>query len=59
VIYIYISNYNIDIIPVNWAVPLYMSIGLSALNLLLPMDELNKCINVKNDDQMTPEYSKL
>lgn len=38
VIYFYIKNYNVDIIPIDWAIPLYMSIAISGLNLLLPMD---------------------
>jgi hypothetical protein len=49
-IYIYISKYDVQIIPLNWSIPIYISIALGGLNLLLPMDQINKCIKLQNDD---------
>jgi hypothetical protein len=52
-----VKNYDVGSLPENWSIPIYISIGLSTLNLLLPMDELNKkIIKLKNDDLVCPPY---
>ncbi len=50
IIYLYIVSYDVTILPLYWSIPIYVSIGLSALNLILPMDQLNRCFKLKNDD---------
>lgn len=59
IIYIYMTKYDPTILPLNWSIPIYISIGLSLLNLLLPMDQLNKCIKLKNDDMKCPPYHEV
>jgi hypothetical protein len=59
IIYIYMTKYDPTILPLNWSIPIYISIGLSLLNLLLPMEQLNKCIKLKNDDMKCPPYHEV
>lgn len=41
IVYIYITNYDPASLPVDWSGPIYISIVLSLLNILLPMDKVN------------------
>lgn len=59
IVYIYMKQYNVIEMPLNWSIPIYISIGLSLLNLILPMDQLNKCVKLKNDDLVPPPYEKV
>lgn len=60
IVYIYVKNYDVSSLPENWSIPIYVSIGLSALNLLLPMDQINKKIlKLKNDDLVCPAYEQV
>jgi hypothetical protein len=38
IIYLYLVKYDPTIIPELWSIPIYASIGVSFLNLVLPMD---------------------
>lgn len=44
----------------NWSITIYVSIGLSFLNLILPMDRINKkIIKLKNDSLVCPPYEQV
>jgi hypothetical protein len=59
IIFSYIKNYEVIALPLNWSIPIYISIALSMLNLVLPMDQLNKCFKLKIDDLENPPYEKV
>lgn len=59
IIYIYLKQYDVVALPLNWSVPIYVSIGLSMLNLMLPMDQLNRCFKLNDDDTVCPSYDKV
>ena len=59
VIYLYTVNYNVQLLPLYWSIPIYVAIALSGLNILLPMDQLNKCFKLKNDDVHCPTYDQI
>lgn len=56
IIYFYFVNYNFSALPLNWEIPIYASLAISLLNLLLPMDALNRCIKLKSDLMKFPSY---
>lgn len=41
-IYLHFEEYHIDQIPTHWAVPIYLSISISVLYLLMPFKFINK-----------------
>ncbi len=43
-IYFYFYNYNFNAIPDGWSIPIYVSLVLSILGVILPMKALNKKI---------------
>lgn len=43
-IYWYFKKFNFNEIPVNWSVPIWLSIGISLIQLMLPMGHFNKMI---------------
>ena len=60
IIYLYMKSFHIDIMPKHWCNPIYISIGISILNLLLPMDELNnKLWKMPTDTMVYPNYEKV
>ena len=60
IIYLYMKSFHIDIMPKHWSIPIYISIGISILNLLLPMDELNnKLWKMPTDTMVYPNYEKV
>lgn len=49
-IYWYFKKFNFNEIPVNWSVPIWLSIGISLIQLMLPMGTFNKQICKFNID---------
>lgn len=41
IVYLYFFSFKPELLPINWSIPIYISIAISGLNLLLPMDTLN------------------
>lgn len=47
-------------LPLNWSIPIYISIAISAINLLLPMDSLNeRLFTMPSDNFVYPSYEKV
>lgn len=42
IVYISFQDFNPKNMPLEWGIPIYVSMGLSVVNLVLPMDSLNK-----------------
>ena len=60
VIYLYIKNFHFELLPDYWSIPIYIAMGISVLNLLLPMDELNhKLFSMPTDNFTYPSYEKV
>lgn len=60
IIYLYIKNFQVEKMPQYWSIPIYVAIGLSILNLLLPMDELNNKIwKMPTDNFVYPNYEQV
>jgi hypothetical protein len=58
-IFWYFKKFNFNLIPINWSVPIYLSIGISIINLVLPMKQLNKVLcRIKLDLSNEPTYSE-
>jgi hypothetical protein len=56
-IYLYFKKFNFSQVPINWSVPIYLSIGISLINLIIPMKQVNKCIcKMKLDLSSEPTY---
>ena len=56
IVYIYMYKFDANVLPINWSIPIYFSIVISGLNILLPMDSINKYFKLKNDDKAIPSY---
>jgi len=41
IIYLYFLNFKPELLPLYWSIPIYASLAISCINLLLPMDALN------------------
>lgn len=42
--YLYFKSFNIENLPNMWGIPIYVSLGLSVMNLLIPNQSINKGI---------------
>lgn len=59
-LYLYLRSFHFEQIPEYWSIPIYISLGLSLLNLLLPMDDLNhKLCKLPFDTMVYPDYEKV
>lgn len=60
IVYLYFLNFKPELLPLYWGVPIYISIVISGLNLLLPMDSLNnKLFKMPSDTFVYPPYEKV
>lgn len=60
IVFLYFSSFRPELLPVNWSIPIYISIAISGLNLLLPMDSLNnKLFKMPSDSFVYPSYEKV
>lgn len=60
IVYLYFLNFKAELLPLYWGVPIYISIVISGLNLLLPMDSLNnKLFKMPSDTFVYPPYEKV
>lgn len=60
IIYLYFYSFSPDKLPDYWSIPIYISIGIAVLNLILPMDTLNKKLfKMKNDGKSSPLYEEV
>jgi hypothetical protein len=58
-IYLYFKSFNFEEVPQHWSIPIYISVGLSLINLLMPMDDLNHCLcKLPKDNMHLPPYEK-
>ena len=58
-IYWYFKKFNFSEIPINWSVPIWLSIGISLIQLILPMEQFNKLIcKINSDLSNEPPYSQ-
>ena len=58
-IYYYFQKFKFDQIPLNWSVPIWLSIAISLAQLIFPMEVLNKIICKLNIDLSNePPYSQ-
>ena len=59
-VYLYFKNFNFGELPDYWSIPIYVSLGISVLALLLPMRSINKKFcKLKSDDNIYPPYEKV
>lgn len=60
IVYLYFSSYNANKLPNYWSIPIYVSMGISFLNLILPMDTLNKKLfKLQKDSEVSPNYTEV
>lgn len=60
IVYLYFSSYNANKLPNYWSIPIYVSMGISFLNLILPMDTLNKKLfKLQKDSEVSPSYTEV
>ena len=41
IVFLYFQSFRPELLPNYWSIPIYVSVAISGLNLLLPMDSLN------------------
>lgn len=60
IVYLYFVSFKPELVPLNWGIPIYVSIAISVIHLLLPMDGLNnKLFKMPKDNFVYPPYEKV
>lgn len=58
-IYWYFKKFNFNAVPINWSVPIWLSIGISLINLIVPMKNVNKALcRMKPNLSNEPTYNQ-
>lgn len=58
--YFYFRAFNINAVPAGWSSTIFISLGLSIINMLLPMGRINKrFIKLPSDDNVYPNYEAV
>lgn len=53
-------SFNPELLPTYWSVPMYVSMGLSFLNMIIPMEVINKKLfKLPKDSTVYPSYEKV
>ena len=58
-LYLYFVRFVFENVPVYYGVPIYISIVVSVVNMMLPMDTLNQCIfPMKDQKYVRPSFKQ-
>lgn len=59
-VYLYFVSFKPELVPLYWGIPIYISIAISVIHLLLPMDGLNhKLFKMPKDNFVYPCYEQV
>lgn len=60
IVYLSFFSFQPELLILDWGIPIYASMGLAVLNLLLPMDLLNKKLfKMPKDEEIFPSYESV